>query len=243
MGKLIFIESSIGGGKSTLGKGLELYLINKGYKALYISEFYVPELLSYYYDNMKTQSYNFQIIMIRERIKILENSIKNLVNEQYNYIIIDRGIIGDLCFAEMLYKDNLISEREYNIYKILATTIDINIEDISSIEIYVLYLDVTTDTSMNRIKLRSRIEEKKIDINYLVNLINTHKNILQHIMDTNNNLQLSNICKSILLDFNTKFNFKIIYLEYNQNLSNYINNGIINYHGINIICNNTNLFI
>ena len=54
--------------------------------------------------------------MIRERIRLFEEAYNMITLQGHDIIIIDRGIIGDLCFAKMQYDNKFISEREYKIY-------------------------------------------------------------------------------------------------------------------------------
>ena len=217
-GTIIILEGSIASGKSTLGKSLNVFLQSQGYKSEYLAEFFDKDLLDYYIENKRTQAYSFQIIMIRERIRLFEEA-NRLIESGLDYVIIDRGLIGDICFAKMLYDDGSLSEREYGIYLGLATRIRVS-EDVKKV---IIYLKCDIDVIMERIKTRGiESEIKGYKSSYIYNLIDTHEKIFNSMKSSQSDLD--EITKK-LISFH-KDHYKIIEVDYNQRVA--ATGGLIN---------------
>nr|QBK90819.1 MAG: deoxynucleoside kinase [Pithovirus LCPAC201] len=113
-GHVITIEGLIGAGKSTLGRSLVAYLKGLGLDATFYSEFVHLPLLEQYIGDMKKYGYGFQIIMVKERLRIYK--IASEAAKRGIIAIVDRCMLGDIAFAKMLYDQGIIKEDEWNIY-------------------------------------------------------------------------------------------------------------------------------
>lgn len=113
-GHVITIEGLIGAGKSTLGRTLVAYLNGIGLKAKFYSEFVHQPLLKQYIGDMKKYGYGFQIIMVKERLRIYK--IASEAAKKGIIAIVDRCMLGDIAFAKMLYDQEIIKEDEWKVY-------------------------------------------------------------------------------------------------------------------------------
>ena len=189
---VIILEASIACGKSTLGRSMELSLSAMGYKALYLPEFFDKDLLDHYLDNKKTQAYAIQIIMIRERIKLFEEAHRRIVSDGYDFVIIDRGLIGDLCFAKMQYDDEFINLKEYNIYRNISKKTFLPYK--TEINHFLIYMKCEPKICMERIKIRgiqSEVDNYKIED--IEKLNKYHDLLIGYMADDVNNLSLIHI--------------------------------------------------
>lgn len=217
--RLIILEACIAAGKSTLGRSIAKYYDNKGIKAKYLPEFSYQEFLDYYLENMKEQAYNFQIHMIRERISLFNKAIRKLKSGKYKIVIIDRGWMGDLCFAKMLYDNGFITKREYKIYAGMAT-ISKPKKIPAGVSVDVIYLKSTPTILMERIKRRGIMSEiKKYDIDYITKVCDVHDIICSD--DPHSLNKLDEVTKGILTYYGQYSKVKI--LNYDQDLSPEIN--------------------
>ncbi len=113
-GHVITIEGLIGAGKSTLGRTLVAYLKGLGLEAKFYSEFVHLPLLEQYIGNMEKYGYGFQIIMVKERLRIYK--IASEAAKKGIIAIVDRCMLGDIAFAKMLYDQGIIKEDEWKVY-------------------------------------------------------------------------------------------------------------------------------
>ena len=216
--RLIILEACIAAGKSTLGCSIAKYYNSKGVKSKYLPEFSYQDFLDYYLDNMKEQAYNFQIHMIRERITLFNKAIRKIKSGKYKIVIIDRGLIGDLCFAKMLYDNGYITQHEYGIYAGMATMNKAK-KLPEGVNIDVIYLKSSPEILMERIKRRGIPSEiKKYNIKYITDVCNTHDIICSDNTDVLN--QLDETTKRIL-NYHGQY-FKVKILNYDQDLSSQI---------------------
>jgi len=168
---LIFtFEGLIGSGKSTICKSIVKYLDKS--KSIY--EPVYPKLLDMYYKNPKKYAFNFQSIIVRERMWIYNDTMRSSLPYLYN---IDRSIIGDLAFALMHIKKDNFTPEEIDVY--LELLDNINTKQNITRKNYIIYLNCSPEKCRNRLIKRNNNQEiKNCSIEYLHDLELAYKSIL-----------------------------------------------------------------
>jgi deoxyadenosine/deoxycytidine kinase len=227
--KLISIEGNIGVGKSTFTTLLQKKILNS---------LLVPEpvdcwlnikettnvngetnILQLFYSDIQRWAYTFQNMAYITRSMLIEDSIKNTLENNNNnntdkkikYIFLDRSLGTDRhVFEKMLYDDKKISEIEHQCYNLWCNFYDKYVR--TNVANKTIYLRCDPSTSFDRIKKRGRSEEKNIDIEYLQKLHDYHESWLVGNSDV------------LVLDCNKDFEFNIDYQnELINKVVNYIN--------------------
>ena len=209
MVKIISIEGNIGSGKSTLVSYLKQFS-KKKYIFLQepvdewssICDKDGESILSHFYRDSKTYSFQFQMMAYISRLNLLRNVIKENPNA---VIITERCLYTDkFVFAKMLYDKGDMTDIEYTIYNTWFSSF---IDDIEPSGI--IYIKTNPEKSYERIVKRNRTGEQ-IPLEYLQNCHDYHENWLNNTatslikydgnveMDDNNILEIvSNIENSI----------------------------------------------
>ena len=167
----ITISGLIGAGKTTLTNQIAEKL---GWCALKEPVEENP-YLDLFYSDMDKYGFAMQIYFMNYRF---EQEQKNIWNK--NNTVQDRSLWEDIIFATMLNKSGKISDLDYSTYKQLYCNMVNFIKKPSKI----LYLDVTPEIALERIKLRNRDCEKNITIEYLRDLKETYEEWLEQIGKT-----------------------------------------------------------
>lgn len=176
-GSIILIEGIIGAGKTTLGMELSKMLSEVGIKSHLFYEEINMSLLELFLSDMKKYAFSFQMYMLQNRQGVYREAIS--YSELHNGVsIVDRSLFGDIAFAKMHYENGNINEEEWNTY--CSTVTSTSLRTPSSI----IYLDITPDTAMRRIKARDRgSESSQYNIAYLESL---HNNYISSMEDNDN---------------------------------------------------------
>ncbi len=159
----ISISGLIGAGKTTLAEALG----NKMNIPVYFEPVIDNEYLTDFYRDSKTYAYPLQIYLLDKRFKQQQKIIwdgKGAVQ--------DRTIYEDLIFARMLKDDGLINPRDFNTYLSLSSSL-FNLMKRPDI---IIYLDITPEESMERIRMRGRDCEHSISLSYIERLHIYYKN-------------------------------------------------------------------
>lgn len=150
----IGIAGMIGAGKSTLATSLG--------KHLGIDVYYEPvdnnEYLEDFYRDTKRYSFATQIYLLNKRFQQHQEIIW-----RKRPAVQDRTIYEDSVFAKMLAETGLMEERDYRTYVELFQ----NMSNFMRKPNVIVYLDVSPERSMERIKARSRGVESGITLEYL----------------------------------------------------------------------------
>ncbi|QBQ07492.1 deoxyadenosine/deoxycytidine kinase [Spiroplasma gladiatoris] len=113
-----------------------------------------------HYEDMKNQAFKIQIYMLSARAKQLIET-KNNFN-----IIFDRTILEDLVFTKTKLDMNYMNKVDYQTYLDLFNTIVLpNLAQTTNFDL-VIYLKVSDQKSLERIKARGRKEEIEINEKY-----------------------------------------------------------------------------
>lgn len=172
-GSILVIEGNIGSGKTTLGNKLVKFFNDNDIPAMFYEEHINKPLLELFMADMNKYAFAMQMYMLtcRKQTYIEANTFARLNN---GVSIIDRSMYGDYVFANMHYKAGRINDIEWTIYT----------ETINSYKLpqptHMLFLSVTPEVAMERIKSRNRGSEiKSYSINYLSDLDNTYQEVIK----------------------------------------------------------------
>lgn len=164
MKKFIAVAGNIGVGKSTL---VEMIC-----GQLECVPFYEPvaenPYLSDFYKDMPAWSFHSQIFFLTHRLRIHQDLVRATGS-----VIQDRSIYEDAeVFAQNLFLQGHISERDYSTYRSLYRTL----ADYLPPPDLVVYLRASVDTLLKRIALRNRDYERGIEPDYLDRLNTLYEN-------------------------------------------------------------------
>jgi deoxyadenosine kinase len=150
----IGIAGIIGAGKSTLATALAAHLG--------IEAYYEPvednEYLEDFYRETKKYSFAMQVYLLTRRFQQHQEIIW-----RGRSAVQDRTIYEDAIFAKMLAKNGLMDERDYATYVQLFQ----HMSNFMCKPSVIVYLDVSPESSAERIRKRDRDVEKVIDLDYL----------------------------------------------------------------------------
>jgi len=197
----IVVDGIIGVGKSTVAKFLSEELGIKLYQEILDddAESLTQRMLDKFYGDQTRWSAIIQVMFLNHRFKDLKRIEKELENG-----ILDRSIYGDEIFARTIHQRGQMSEDELIIYRELLSNM---LEHIKAPEL-LIYLDVTVDTAMKRIKKRSRSTEGElIPKDYLIDLQNNYNEWYEEFslcpkikIDLNQEGELTDEKKKMILD-------------------------------------------
>ena len=164
MGKIVWIEGNVGMGKSTLARELNGIL-----EAEYLAEPVDDNpYLADFYKNMKRWAFPMQMHLLYRRF------------DQHWYaqshegtFLFDRGITGDRIFADMLWADGFITDREMATYLSTHKTMSDKL-----IKPHVIvYLHGTPERAYKQLLKRNRSQEEGVPLAYLKRLDEYYKDI------------------------------------------------------------------
>lgn len=164
----IGIAGMIGAGKSTLATALGQHLG--------IDTYYEPvadnEYLSDFYRDTPRYSFAMQVYLLNRRFQQHQEIIW-----RGRSAVQDRTIYEDSIFAKMLAKTGLMDERDYRTYQQLFR----NMSNFMCKPSVIVFLDVSPESSAERIKMRSRDVESAIPLDYLKALHEGYEEFVQSI--------------------------------------------------------------
>lgn len=148
---LIVLAGTIGAGKSSLAEALGKHL---GTDVFYESVDNNP-VLDLYYEDPKKYAFLLQIYFLNKRFE----SIKAAYKDDNN--ILDRSIFEDELFLTLNYKQGNVTKTELDIYKELLANMMEELEGMPKKRPDLLiYIDVTFEKMLDRIKKRGRSFEQ-----------------------------------------------------------------------------------
>jgi len=168
MKKFVAVAGNIGVGKSTL---VSLLCERLGWKPFYEPVAENPYLADFYQD-MRTWAFHSQIFFLTHRLR----SHRQLLDHPTSAIQ-DRSVYEDAeVFARNLYQQGQIDERDYRSYRELYQVL----ADFLPPPDLVVYLRASVPKLLERIKLRGRTYERRINEDYLKQLNQLYEDWIQH---------------------------------------------------------------
>ncbi len=113
VGQIIVVEGNIGCGKTTFLNSIKHYyetILHQECRILY--EPINTDFLNMYIRESKKYAFAFQVIIARDRKKLLYEALQEIQNKDIT-ILIDRGLQGDRIFANVQKKLGYFTEEEY----------------------------------------------------------------------------------------------------------------------------------
>jgi deoxyadenosine/deoxycytidine kinase len=158
MKKFVAVAGNIGVGKSTL---VAMLCKRLGWQPFYEPVAENPYLADFYKD-MRLWAFHSQIFFLTHRLRLHHQLMAHP-----NSVIQDRSVYEDAgVFAENLYRQGLIDERDYKAYRDLYEVLT---EFLTPPDL-VVYLRASSSTLVKRIHHRGRDYERQITPEYLVQL-------------------------------------------------------------------------
>ncbi len=168
MKKFIAVAGNIGVGKSTL---VEMICSRLDCQPFYEPVTENPYIADFYKD-MGTWSFHSQIFFLTHRLRIHQELVRTPGS-----VIQDRSIYEDAeIFAQNLFVQGTLSERDYSTYRSLYRTLA---EYLPPPDL-LIYLRASVSTLLKRIALRNRDYERKISPDYLTHLNELYENWITH---------------------------------------------------------------
>lgn len=173
--KHIAIAGLIGAGKTTLANNIGTHIGTfVGHKQVVIHyENVKTKLLSMFYGDMKEWGFALQCALLNQRHKQQQQIAWN--NKRYN--IEDRFMDEDHIFATVLWKQGNMDMHKLEVYQEMVLTYERHVKRPDLI----IFLDVSAEVSMERIKQRGREMESKIPLEYLQALEQEYKLFIKEI--------------------------------------------------------------
>lgn len=148
----IVVDGIIGAGKSTVAKFLSQALNIPVYEELLDDEkgALAQRMLDRFYADQKRWSAIIQVMFLNDRFRDIKK-----VDSSGQPAIFDRSIYGDEIFAKTIHERGQMSRDEFRIYKGLLHNMLMHIKPPQLL----IYIDVSVDTAMERIRIRDRSSE------------------------------------------------------------------------------------
>lgn len=169
-GAIILVEGIIGAGKSTLSHKLYNLLKHADIPVLFLEEEVDPIMLDLFLSDMKKYAFAFQMLMLVQRQKIYMQGL-DFARKENGVVIIDRSLYGDMAFCALHVDHGNISDIEWKAYESVMSSTPLPQPS------YILYLEVTPEVALERIRARNRGKEASaytldylhdLDVNYKV---------------------------------------------------------------------------
>ena len=181
---IISLDGNIGAGKSTLLAEIRrsipnLHIVDEPvgqWTSLYHSS--GKNLLELFYEDKKRWAYTFQNCAILTRLKNIQDAIDRLdkTSTEMQIVLTERSVLTDkYVFAEMLRDSGDIDPLEWELYDSWFAAFSKH-NPVNAI----IYLSTSSATSQDRIKIRNRLGEDGISMDYLDALDRQHKKWIEN---------------------------------------------------------------
>ncbi len=144
----------MGSGKTTLIERISKNLKLKPFFEL--SDPMIEGMLSHFYKDRKRWAFTLQILFLTARYEQIK------IATEIEKAVLDRSIFGDIIFAKMLHHTGDMKDHELAVYKRLYNSL---IENVSPPKL-MIYIKISTDLAIERIKKRARDYELIVEREY-----------------------------------------------------------------------------
>lgn len=183
----IVVDGIIGAGKTTVAKMVSEHLDIPMFEELKnddLENTIEHRMLDKFYADQSRWSAIIQVMFLNERFRDLKT-----IENSNQFAILDRSIYGDEIFAKTINKRGNMTDDELTIYQELLHNM---LEHINPPKL-LIYLDVSIDTAMERIRNRHRgTEADMIPEDYMIDLRETYEEWYNEF----------NLCPKIRIDLN-----------------------------------------
>jgi len=183
----IVVDGIIGAGKTTVAKMVSEHLDIPMFEELKnddLENTIEHRMLDRFYADQSRWSAIIQVMFLNERFRDLKT-----IENSNQFAILDRSIYGDEIFAKTINKRGNMTDDELTIYQELLHNM---LEHINPPKL-LIYLDVSIDTAMERIRKRHRgTEADMIPEDYMIDLRETYEEWYSEF----------NLCPKIRIDLN-----------------------------------------
>lgn len=183
----IVVDGIIGAGKTTIARMVSEHLDIPMFEELKnddVGNTIEHRMLDRFYADQNRWSAIIQVMFLNERFRDLKE-----IENSGQFAILDRSIYGDEIFAKTINKRGNMTDDELTIYQELLHNM---LEHINPPKL-LIYLDVSIDTAMDRIQMRSRgTEADTIPKDYMIDLRDTYEEWYNEF----------NLCPKIRIDLN-----------------------------------------
>lgn len=169
---IVWVEGLLGVGKTTLARVLAEEL---DYRKI-LEPVDGNEYLQLFYGDQKRWAFAFQMDMLFRRWELHQLATYEALCGRG--AILDRGMPGDMVFAEMHHESGNISNPEWNTYQRMYRSLASRISVTPRV---MLFLDVNPEVALNRVEKRARESEKGLSMAYLVDLREHYLSMLNRI--------------------------------------------------------------
>jgi deoxyadenosine/deoxycytidine kinase len=145
-------------------------------------------LLKLFYENMLKYSFEMQVLLLVRRLNIYRKCNIGLEGG-----VCDRTIFEDSIFAQVLNNDGLMRDDQLKVYLELYTSMMNDVKPLN----FMIYLRVSPEEALKRIKTRGRESEKGITIDYMKKLYNEYERFV---------VETSKVSNIIVLDWESLYN-------------------------------------
>lgn len=139
-------------------------------------------ILQLFGDNMKVMSSPMQTCAFTSRIHLIAEELGKIDQSIFDdptiqiHVISERSVRTDRLFFKNLYDNNMVRGYEWEIYN---SFYDLFCEELLEKENMMIYLNTSVDKCMERIKMRGRVEEKRLSREYIESLDIAHKVMIE----------------------------------------------------------------
>jgi deoxyadenosine/deoxycytidine kinase len=170
----VWVEGLIAAGKSSITGQLAESLGFRSFPEPVADKGY----LELFYADPKRWAFSMQIEMLRRRWDIHRLAMLECRAGTSAGTLLDRGMPGDRVFAWMHYRAGNIHSLEWQTYEALYSEM-MSVPHMQPT--LLLYLDVTPETALRRIRKRARPSEEVITLDYLATLREAYQKLLHEI--------------------------------------------------------------
>ena len=140
-----------------------------------LDEWVDEEILPKYLADMKTWASEFQLKIQQDTVRRMKLAVE--LAKAGHTVYVDRGIVGNRCFAEMQHESGFISQADIEVYRALFSY-DL-IPGLKDVKWTVIYMSATVEYCLEHIKKRGRKGEESYGSEYLSRLKEKHDVLLQ----------------------------------------------------------------
>lgn len=138
--------------------------------------------MKHFYSDQKKYAFSFQAYMLKMRLfQMMEAS--RMATEEEVLVLMDRGALGDTCFAKYNYLQGKMEDDEFDLYSQLCNAQDF-VDTASSSVDTIVYLDVDPQDCLFRVRnMRKTAAEQEIPLEYFQGIDDMYFDLMLGILE------------------------------------------------------------